>query len=311
MKHPYFILIFVLFLNACKIQKQNSKDEASKLTLYEIAYSSKETGDAEIYLTDSKAKSKIRITNRLGRDGYIAWSPDGKHIASYGYYDGGNTWSIHIMNRDGTNMKRLTYAKNKWDSSPAWSPDGKKIAFARGYQGSGEDWIVELWIMNSDGSGQAQIKPLNGGGPYFTQEGKLVFHSIFNSNSEEICIANIDGSNITKLTNNSTKDLHPEVSADGKQIVFMSNRDGNFEIYVMNIDGSNQKRLTNSDVDDWNPSWSHDGSKIIFQSEDENGEKHIYIMNNDGSSVEKFINNAFDAVWLKTATNNTSYLNKK
>ena len=273
----HLILVLILFLNACNIKKQNSKDNASKSSFYEIAYSSKETGDAEIYLTDDKAKSKTRITNRSGRDGYIAWSPDGKRIASYGYYDGGNTWSIHTMNNDGTNLKRLTHAKNKWDSSPAWSPDGKKIAFSRGYQGSGEDWITELWIMDADGSRQTQIKALHGGGPYFTQEGKLVFHSAFNASTEEICIANVDGSNITKLTNNNATDLHPEVSADGKQIVFMSNRDGNFEIYVMNIDGS----------------------KILFQSEDKHGEKHVYIMNNDGSSVEKFIDNAFGAVWLK------------
>ncbi len=275
------------------------KGEKSKSTSYSIAYSSKETGDAEIYLTDSKAKSKIRITNRIGRDGYIAWSPNGTRIAFYGYYDGGNTWSIHTMNSDGTNMKRLTRAKNKWDSSPTWSPDGKKIVFERSYQDSEGVWTEELWIMNSNGSKLTQIKPLNGGGPFFTQEEKLVFHSIFRSNSEEICIANVDGSNITKLTNNKAKDLHPEVSADGKQIVFMSNRDGNYEIYIMNINGSNQKRLTNNNVDDWNPSWSPDGSKIIFQSSDENGEKCIYIMNSDGSLVEKIIKNAFDPVWLK------------
>ena len=33
-------------------------------------------------------------------------------------------------------------------------------------------------------------------------------------------------------------------SADGKQIVFDSNRDGIQEIYIMNSDGSNVKRLT-------------------------------------------------------------------
>ncbi|WP_108807521.1 DUF5050 domain-containing protein [Aquimarina spinulae] len=298
MKYIKTITILLPLLSFLVGYSQNNKKPES--IPYTIAYSSKETGDSEIYLTDSKAESKTRITNRPGRDGYIAWSPDGKRITSYGYYDGGNTWSIHTMNSDGTNMKRLTHAKNKWDNSPTWSPDGKKIVFARDYQDSEEVWRAELWIMNSNGSEQAQIKPLNGGGPYFTQEGKLVFHSIFHSDSEEICIANIDGSNITKLTNNKAKDLHPEVSADGKQIVFMSNRDGNHEIYVMNIDGSNQKRLTNNDVDDWNPSWSPDGSKIIFQSSDENGEKHVYMMKNDGSSVGKFINNAFGAVWLKT-----------
>jgi TolB protein len=295
----FLFLALAVFLTACTTKKQYTKDEALETAPYVIAYSSKETGDAEIYLSDSKAKVKTRITTRPGRDGYIAWSPDGARIASYAYYDGGNTWSIHTMNRDGTDMKRLTQEKNKWDSSPTWSPDGEKIAFARGYQGAGEDWKAELWIMNSDGSEETQIKALSGGGPYFTQDGKLLFHSTYQSTDEEICIADIDGKNIKKLTNNTAKDFHPELSADAKQIVFMSNRDGNFEIYVMNIDGSNQKRLTFNDVDDWDPSWSADGSKILFQSSDENEKTHVYVMNNDGSSIEKLIDNAFGAVWFK------------
>ena len=101
----------------------------SKSTSYTIAYSSNESGNGEIYLTNTEGKSKIKITNYAERDGYPAWSPDGKHLAFYAYHDGGKTWSIHTMNIDGTNRKRLTHAENKWDNSPTWSPDGGKIAF--------------------------------------------------------------------------------------------------------------------------------------------------------------------------------------
>ncbi len=275
----------------------SQKSGGCKLTSYTIGYSSKESGDGEIYLTNIEATSRIRITNRLGNDGYIAWSPDGKRIACYAYHDERKTWSIHTMNIDGTNRKRLTHVKNKWDSSPAWSPDGRKIAFARAYNNTEGVWQEEIWIMNSDSSEQRQIKTLNGGGPYFTQDGRLLFHS--KTNSSEICLANIDGSNVIQLTNNNAEDWHPEVSPDGKQVVFISNRDGNQEIYVMNIDGSDQKRLTFNNVDDWYPSWSPDGSKILYTSNDVEKESHIYIMNKDGSSVKKIINNASNAVWLK------------
>jgi len=270
----------------------------SKSTSYTIAYSSKESGNGEIYLTDNEGKSKIKITNHPENDGYAAWSPDGKRIASYAYHDGRKTWSIHTMNIDGTNRKRLTHAANKWDSSPTWSPDGKKIAFARAYGDTEGVWKEEICIMNSDGSAQTQIKPLKGGGPYFTQNGKILFHS--KTQYSEICIADIDGSNIIKLTNNNAEDWHPEISPDGKEIAFMSDRDGNHEIYSMNIDGSNQKRLTSNDVRDSTPTWSPDGSQIMYTSHDVNEESHIYIMNKDGSSVKKFINNASGQAWLKT-----------
>jgi len=284
------LMLLIGLITSCQVSKQ------AKSTAYTIAYSSKESGDVDIYLTNIEGVSKAKITNHPGNDGYAAWSPDGKRIACYAYHDGRKTWSIHTMNADGTNRKRLTHVKNKWDSSPAWSPDGRKIAFSRAYRNTEGVWTEEIWIMNSDGSEQTQIKPLNGGGPYFTKSGRIVFHS--KTNSSEICIADVDGSNLTKLTNNNAEDWHPEVSSDGKQIAFMSDRDGNREIYVMNIDGSNQKRLTTDNFEHWHPSWSPDGSKIIFSSF-ENKKRHIYVMNKDGSSMKKIISNASGASWLK------------
>ncbi|MTI30543.1 TolB family protein [Xanthovirga aplysinae] len=268
----------------------------SKSLSYTIAYSSKESGDGEIYLTNSNGKSKFKLTNREGNDGYTAWSPDGKQMAMYAYHDGGDTWSIHTMNIDGTNRKRLTHTKNVWDSSPTWSPDGRKIAFARAYTNTEGIWMEEIWIMNADGSEQTQIKPLKGGGPFFTPDGKLLYHA--NMLSYEICIADIDGSNIVKLTNNEARELHPEISPDGKQIAFMSERDGSLQIYVMNADGSNQKRLTFNVPEAWGPSWSPDGSKLIYSAY-EDGKNNIYMMKKDGSSVRKIISNGSQASWLK------------
>jgi TolB protein len=294
------VKIFSVFFTLLSVNSYCQNSEKSPSTSYAIAYSSKESGDGEIYLTDVEGKSKIKITERPGNDGYAAWSPEGMRIASYAYHDEKKTWSIHTMNIDGTNRKRLTHVQNKWDNSPTWSPDGVKIAFSREYKDSEENWQQEVWIMNSDGSDQTQIEPIRGGGPYFTPNGKIVYHSEFKDKKSEISIADIDGNNIIQLTDNEAEEWHPEVSPDGKQIAFMSDRDGNYEIYVMNIDGSNQKRLTNSDVDDWYPSWSPDGAKLIFSST-KDGKRQVSVMNKDGSSVKKIIDHGSQAAWLKTA----------
>lgn len=294
MKH-LFILIFLLgVITSCQVSK------TSKSTSYPIAYSSTKPGPGkyDIYLTNPKGESKVRITNFTGGNGYSAWSPDGKRIAFYAKYDNRKTWSIHIINSDGTNRKRLTHAKNKWDSSPTWSPDRKKIAFAREYRDANKVIQTEIWIMNPDGSEQTQIKSLSGGGPYFTPDGRIVFHSEYQNKKSEISIADIDGNNLTHLTNTEAEEWQPEVSPDGKQIAFTSTRDGNYEIYVMNIDGSNQKRLTFNKFRDSMPSWSPDGSQLIFTSQG-NGETHIYIMNKDGSSIRKIIPNGAQPAWLK------------
>lgn len=113
---------------------------------YPIAYSSNSSGNREIYVTDEKGKSKIKITDYENSDGHPAWSPDGKRIASYAYQDGRKTWSIHSMNGDGKNRKRLTNNETTdWDV--CWSSDGSKLNF-----GSSTEEYSDIYIMNKDGS---------------------------------------------------------------------------------------------------------------------------------------------------------------
>ena len=68
-----------------------------------------------------------------------------------------------------------------------------------------------------------------------------------------------------------------DFSADGRRIVFTSNRDQQREIYVMKADGSGQKRLTRRAGDDWAPRFSPDGQRIAFtqlRGDDLDHERH-------------------------------------
>ena len=284
MQKTYFLyIILLMLLSACEKQS------------YPIAFSSYDGDNREIFLTDATGEVKIKLTNFEGADGYPDWSPDGKRLAFYAKYDDGKTWSMHTMNSDGSNRKRLTHAKHKWDSSPTWSPNGKKIAFAREYEDSDGNWQEEVWIMNADGSEQTQLKAIKGRAPCFMKDGRLLFHSQEEFN--QICIANSDGSNIIKLTNNTAKDWSPKISPDGKQIAFISNRDGNQEVYIMNIDGSDQKRLTHNTFTDWDACWSADGSQLIFAS-DTGDYLDLYMINKDGSGLKEFITKGSQPAWL-------------
>jgi Tol biopolymer transport system component len=67
----------------------------------------------------------------------------------------------------------------------------------------------------------------------------------------------IDGANVTNLTNNLANEDAPAWSPDGSRIAFASDRDGdNFEIYVMDADGANVTRLTDNPAEDDSPSWT-------------------------------------------------------
>ena len=121
--------------------------------------------------------------------------------------------------------------------------------------------------------------------------GKIAFASLRDGNYE-IYSMNPDGSNQTRLTNNTAFDSYPAISPDGNRIAFASQRDGNTEIYVMNADGTGQSRLTNNTATDYYPSFSPDGNRIVFSSRRNNGDHDIYVMNADGTNQIRLTNNA-------------------
>ncbi|MET1260578.1 DUF5050 domain-containing protein [Flagellimonas sp. DF-77] len=284
-------LVLCIVLNACQ---EPPNTESPK-----IAYTDLLSGHASIYTMTGDAAPSIKSTEVKG--GYLAWSPDGKKLAFYHKYDDRKTWSIHTMNADGSDRKRLTFAKNTWDYGPDWSPDGEQIVFARTYRDTLGVAHKEIWMMKADGSEQTRLEPLVGGSPFFTPDGRIVYSAEYANKKSEICIANSNGSGIVQLTDNEADEWHPDVSADGQYIAFMSDRDGNFEVYTMKIDGSDAKRLTHDEVDNWYPSWSADGAKLMYsiKTGEERKDRDIYIMDADGASVEKIISKGSQAAWMK------------
>ncbi|MGH9408473.1 MAG: winged helix-turn-helix domain-containing protein [Vicinamibacterales bacterium] len=90
------------------------------------------------------------------------------------------------------------------------------------------------------------------------------------------------GPELLRLTDNIAEDWQPDVSPDGRSIVFASNRDGGKgEIYAMDADGSHPRNLTNNPANDDTPAWSPDGRRIAFQS-DRRGPIEIFVMDADG-----------------------------
>ncbi|MCP4726408.1 MAG: hypothetical protein GY863_15290 [bacterium] len=151
----------------------------------------------------------------------------------------------------------------------------------------------EIWFNKTKDSAPAQKSALDGSGG-----GLIAFYSEKRAAhiDAEIYIMNADGSGETRLTNNNGQDLTPDISPDGSQIAFKTNRDGNFEIYKMDIDGSNLTRLTNTQENESYPYWSPDGKKIIF-SRDHGRNKEIHLMSCDGTGDIRLTNNTVNDEW--------------
>jgi Tol biopolymer transport system component len=128
------------------------------------------------------------------------------------------------------------------------------------------------------------------GTPGVASPGKIAFVSNRDTNLE-IYVMNDDGTNQTRLTNNTATDDMPNFSRDGARIVFSSNRNGNREIYTMNADGTAQVRRTVNAASDYDPVYSPNGARIAFVS-NRDGNPEIYEMNSDGSNVVRMTTNA-------------------
>ncbi len=125
------------------------------------------------------------------------------------------------------------------------------------------------------------------------ETGKVVFVSTRDGKYGEIYKMNYDGSDVTRLTNNSSEDMSPDWSPDGTKIAFKSNRTGEYEIYVMNADGTGQIQVTTMTNCD-SPQWSPDGKRIAFYTR-QNNNNIIYTMNPDGTELTPVTDPAMSA----------------
>jgi eukaryotic-like serine/threonine-protein kinase len=99
-----------------------------------------------------------------------------------------------------------------------------------------------------------------------------------------------------RLTELPGAETAPDISPDGRQIVYSSRASGQSDVYLLRVGGARAINLTgDSHVDDGQATFSADGERIAFRSERDGG--GIFVMGATGESVRRVTTGGFDPAW--------------
>lgn len=210
-----------------------------------IYFSSRQTGNYEIYSMNLRGRGLRRITGGIG--GLYAPERSEERIVFANNSDGAQR--IWVMRSDGKNPHAISSGPE--DIDPTYSRDGMFIAFASSRTGQ-----RQLYIMDRDGGNVRQITnlPDMGGRSSWSPDGRRLTFYAGPPENHNIYVINADGTGLVQLTNGGDN-LGPSWSPDGNWIAFTSFRDGNNEIYIIHPDGTGVTRLTSNSISDWQPRW--------------------------------------------------------
>lgn len=251
----------------------------------EIVYCYQSPSITTVYSIHVDGSGNRRIVNVNYGLNHPDCSPDATKIAVTSQINS-STYSVRVMNADGSNMVRLTNTAEVIDVEPNWSPDGSKIAFGRMY--ASQNGRRELWMMNADGSNQRWLGLLLTDAAEWSPDGTKLIYAADSSGKQDLFTCNIDGSNVRQLTNLKEELLQACWMPDGETILFNS-RTG---IFTMKNDGTGREQVTSTPSGVWKATPSPDGSMIAFCSCPPGLTDHweIYLMNADGTNIRRLTN---------------------
>lgn len=232
-------------------------------------------------------------------------SPDGKYIA---FFSEKEVFTINLYLAEvesGKVLKTLTSTKRSTDidelsfieSGGAWSPDSRQFAYVVYEKGRNMLYVTDV------GSGKTlNTYHLPGldffSNPVYSPDGKKIAVTGTIKGISDIYIFETASRTLTNVTNDKWSDIQPDWSADGKTIIFSSDRpfngDGSrnsiFSIYTLDITSGKVSMIpTFVHGDNFNPAYSAGDTSIYFIS-DPDGIRNIYSYSFASKKLSKVTN---------------------
>lgn len=203
-----------------------------------LAFESRRTGNAEIFVVDANGSNVVQLTDHPGSDSAPAWSPDGEWIAFSS--NRAENVDVYVMKTNGDAVRRLTEDPGG-DYNPAWSPDGEHVVFYR----SRDDGRDQIWVREVDGAREWNITDdeANNIFPSFLTDGSIGFSSKAPGGAPRVICVNADRSNRRSVGPYGA--FFARWSPDGSTIAIIAGNWPRAAIYVMRFDGVGVQKIVN------------------------------------------------------------------
>jgi Tol biopolymer transport system component/DNA-binding winged helix-turn-helix (wHTH) protein len=251
----------------------------------EVAYIGQDKGQRNfnVYVKLIGAGRPLRLTSNTEQERFPAWSPDGRYIAFLRKAVQGN--DVYVVPALGGSERRLTYAAFYDNpasilSSLSWSPDGKLLAIAD--KPSPKEPISISLVSVEDGKKRKVTwPPADSMGdicPAFSPDGRAVafirlrggLGALYGMDGD-VYVQDIAGDVMAKTAPQRLTFDNVEVSgldwaADGRSIVFSSNRSGSPQLWRMGLEGSKAQPVALGGNAVF-PSISRKGGRLAFRQD--------------------------------------------
>ena len=234
-------------------------------------------------IQEAKHLTNVRqVTSGLLKAGEGYFRPDGQAIIYQGVRPGTEDYQIFTQDlTPGSAAKLVSTGRGKCTCA-YYHPDGRSILFASSHLDP---------ALDSEGKAEPAVKP-----PGYNREGRSYRWDF--EPAMDIFRADLDGSNLVRLTDSPGYDAEGSYSPDGKRIVFTSFRDDNdAEIYIMDADGKNPRRITHVKGYDGGPFFSPDGKKLVYRSDRKGNDLLQVFVNNIEGTAERALTGDDQVNW--------------
>src|SRR5260370_1253262 len=241
----------------------------------------------QLWIMDVATQKSVRVGGEKDSGGGPLWSPDGKWFAFQGHQ--GEKSGLFVARPDGSDVTFLASISGTNSPLPGtgndvtWSPDGKQLAFISSTPGSeaadatGDPMVITRYLYKPD-AGEGLTR--------------------FNDNQRlHIFAVDVSTKKVRQLTQGNFDEHSIDWSPDGKEILFVSNREPNqdeffnYDIFALKVANNSVRRLTATENNEYEPLGSPDGKHIVFRGtrrgrtdrETTMEDTHVWVMNADGS----------------------------